>query len=109
MAPFRRGMSTIIFSLARLVTLDRRAMHVAVADGLVVRDRVVHDAAVVPDDDVVQPPLVAIDDLRRRRVLEQELEDCLALGWLEANKVRRKAAIDVQRLASAFRMGAHDR
>jgi hypothetical protein len=48
--------------------------------GFVVSDSVMHGAAVIPDYQVMPPPVVAVDILRLGAVLEEEVQDRLALA-----------------------------
>src|SRR5215471_5950024 len=74
----------------------------------VVAERNVHRAAVVPQDDVVLLPLMAIDELRPRRVLHQVVDQGPALLLGHAGEARDLLA-DIERLAAGLRMHAHDR
>src|SRR5260221_9247573 len=67
---------------------DRRAAQVAHLVGGVERRRAVHGAAVVPDDQIPDLPLVAIDKLRLRREFHQLAEQPLTFLDRHADYVR---------------------
>src|SRR6185436_14144487 len=58
---------------------DRGSFHVAYLGLVEIPDGEMHRAAVVPQHEIVLPPLVAIDELRARRVLREKVEQRPAL------------------------------
>src|SRR6476646_8383448 len=73
-------LSIIVFlaRVERLVSEQRRAMEPASVALVVVPDTV-HGAGVVPDDEVVDRPLVHVDELRLGCPLQQAAEELVAL------------------------------
>ena len=81
---------------------DRGALHVALPAQVVELGAAVHGAAVVPDDEIVHPPAVGVDELPLRGVGEELLDQRAAVGFGHAKDppgVRRQ----IERLAAGFR------
>src|SRR5438067_10059330 len=93
--------------LARNLRAYREPPH-APALPVVVVDREVLRAAVVPDRERARRPAHAAGEFRPRLLLLQELDERAALRLGHALQADGVAAADVERLASGIGMGAHD-
>ena len=89
--------------------VDRHPPVDAVLLGRIVAGGQVVRAAVVPDDDVADAPLVAVLGVRLDHALGELVDDRVALGWLQALDAQDLARIEVQRLAPGLGMRADDR
>src|SRR5580700_4862422 len=81
---------------------DRGALHVAFPAQVVEFGAAVHGAAVVPDDEIVHPPAVGVDELPLRGVRQELFDQRTAVGFGHAKDpsgVRRQ----IERLAAGFR------
>src|SRR5438067_5349207 len=87
---------------------DRRAVHEAALPVIVV-DRIVHGAAIVPDGESVSAPAEAASEFRQRRMGVEKIEQRLALGPRHALKARRVDRVDEERLAAGLGMNADGR
>ena len=83
-------------------------MHDA-AEAVVVVDRVVLGAAVVPEGERSHPPGEAAGELRFHLVLEQELQERRAFRVRHAAETRGMRHVHIQRLAAGLGVGAHQR
>src|SRR5262245_15158408 len=95
-------------AVERLVAADCHAVAIALI-GIVVPQRMVLYAPVVPKGNGVRLPLEAAGQLRRLDVLVEHLHYRGAFVALQADDARGEAAVDVERLATGHRMGSHDR
>src|SRR5580693_7813091 len=81
---------------------DSGALHVAFPAQVVELGAAVHGAAVVPDDEIVQPPAMGVDELPLRGMGEEFLDQRAAVGFGHAENppgVRRQ----IERLAAGVR------
>src|SRR5687768_1560429 len=92
----------------RLVALDGRAQHVPAVLGIVERRGAMLRAAVVPEHGVVQPPAVAVDELRAHGEFLEVLDQLGAFFLGHAFDGARPAPY-VQRSPARFRMAALER
>src|SRR6202011_2137477 len=93
--------------LKRRVARDGDAVH-APALAVIIVERAVLGAAVVPDGERIGFPAEAAGELRLHRVRHEEIEDRPGFG--AGKTVERLGVVaDVERLAAGFRMGAHER
>ena len=67
-------------------------MHVSIF--FVVGDCVMHDAAVVPDEEVIQGPTVTIDGFLLGAVLVEEVEQLFTFPGMQSDDARRVAGVD---------------
>ena len=81
---------------------DRGALHVALPAQVVELGAAMHGAAVVPDDEVVQPPAMGVDELPLRG-MGHELLDQRAAFLLRHAEDAAGVGGEVERLAAAFR------
>src|SRR5579863_3792728 len=89
--------------------LDRHPPVDAVLLGRVVARRLVVGAAVVPDDDVALPPLVAVLPLGLDHVAGELLEQRIAFLRLQPLDPEDLAGVEIERFAPGFGMRAQDR
>ena len=68
-----------------------------------------HRAAVVPKDQVMGLPDVAVLECRLRHVLDQRREEARGLILRQPFDAQRKAGVHVKRLATGFGVGADHR
>src|SRR6185295_14222930 len=94
-------------TLTRLVAGQRNAMHDP-AEAVIVVDRIVHGAAVIPEGERADPPLEAAGELGSGLVIPEEFEQRQALLLRPALDVRRVRHRCVERLASRLGVRAHD-
>src|SRR5688572_10041708 len=87
---------------------DRRQPMHAAAPLSGERVAAMHRAAVVPDDEVADAPLLRPDVLGLRSARPQPIEHRLALGERKSRDVSAEAPPQVERLARRYRMRAHD-
>src|SRR5215468_1884431 len=92
----------------RLVAGDLHAAHQTPESARVVHGQVL-GAAVVPESQGARRPAEAAGELGPVTLLEQEIEQRLALGLRHALEAHRVGGIHVEALAPALGMGAHDR
>src|SRR3546814_7207360 len=76
---------------------------------VVVAHRIVHGCAVVPHDDVVLAPAVAVHVLRPRRLRSEKIEQRPALRCGHAGEALGEPGIHVERQSAVAGMGAHHR
>jgi hypothetical protein len=90
------------------ITLHRCAMQVAPK---LLRTAVgqVNRASIVPENEVVILPAVAVNETRCRTMREEEFEQFPAFRASEVENTRREALVHEQRPAASFRMNTHDR
>src|ERR1700691_6309799 len=94
--------------LERPLAFDRHAVHDA-ALAVVVVDRVVLDAAVVPERDRVLFPTEAAGEFGAHGVFVKVVEERCAFLLGHALEAYREAAVDIEAFLAAPRMGADDR
>ena len=82
---------------------------ITAAKAVVVVERVVLDAAVVPQRQRAGLPAETAGEFGPRLVREEEVEQRRAFGLGHPGKAERVAALDIERLAAGLGMGAHDR
>src|SRR5690242_13058779 len=104
----RRSALLNLAALNRTVTVDGDAMHDPLL-AVVIVDRVMLDAAIVPECDCVRAPSEAAGEFRLCRMAIEEIEQRRALLLGHTGKADREVVIDVKRLAAGLGMGAHDR
>src|SRR5689334_23602785 len=75
---------------------------------IVIAERDVHRAAVIPHEEIVPAPLMAIDELVARRVLAKIIQERLALFCRETGD-SFDFLTDVERFAAGLGMYAHQR
>src|SRR5262245_26328608 len=92
----------------RRVARQRDAMHDA-PEPVVVVDRVMLGAAVVPECQRARLPAEAAGELRLYLVAKQEVEQRGALLGRETLELGGMTGVDIERLAPGFGMCAHDR
>src|SRR5580658_11055728 len=90
------------------ITLHRCAMQVTPK---LLRTAVgqVNRASIVPENEVVILPAVAVNETRCRTMGEEELEQFPAFRAREVENTRREALVHEKRPAAGFRMNADDR
>src|SRR5580704_15157058 len=94
--------------LHRPLALDRHPVHDA-ALAVIVVDRVVLDAAIVPERDRALFPAEAAGEFGPHRVLPQVVEQRRALLLGHVLEADREGAVDVERFATGLDMSADDR
>src|SRR5258706_3845335 len=94
--------------LDRPVAGEGDAVHHA-AMAVVIVDRVVLRAAVVPERERARAPLDTAVEFRLRLVAKKELQERLALLLGHAVEAHGVGGVHVERLAAGLRMRAHDR
>src|SRR5271156_6124635 len=101
-------MPRAVHTLIGRITLHRCAMQVAAK---LLRTAVgqVNRASIVPENEVVIFPAVAVNETRCRTVGEEEFVQFPAFRVREVENTRREALVHEQRPAAGFRMHAHDR
>src|SRR5262245_51360498 len=95
-------------ALLRLIAFQRDAVHQA-AIAVIIVDRIVLGAAIVPERDRARLPMEAAGELRPDLMPEQKIEDRRALLLAHVLEAHRVGDVDVERLAAGLRMGAHRR
>src|SRR5579863_3373853 len=103
-----RGLFSFI-ALVRHRPFDRRALEATAQRQLIVEAHLVLRRAIVPHQEIADPPLVAIDELRSHNLLEQRLQQRAALFLRHIQNVRRVALADIDRLPPRARMRADHR
>jgi len=83
-------------------------MHVANAIRRIGRG-MVHQAPVIPEYQVSQLPLMAINHRRVGRIAEKFIKQCSTFMFIYIDERLSETGIDVERLAASFWMGANDR
>ena len=53
-----------------------------------------HDASIIPDDSVADPPFMAIDEFRSQAVFEKRIQELLALRFTHPFDMRGVSGID---------------
>src|SRR5690242_7977745 len=86
--------------------VDRDAPHVT-ALAVIVVERVVQRAAVVPEGERVALPPEAALELRPDRMRAEIVDERLAFLFRHVLEAKREGAIDEERLAARLRMRAH--
>src|SRR5476651_2578862 len=84
-----------------------RPPHVTAVRCVVERDAAMHGAAVVPDDDVADPPFVAVQELRLRRKIHQLAQQGATLVYRPADDLGAVRG-EVEVLAPRPRMHLHE-
>ena len=90
------------------ITLHRGAMQMAPK---LLRTAVgqVNRASIVPENEVVMLPAVAVNETRFRTMGKEDFEQFPAFRVGQVENTRREARVHEQRLAAGFGMNAHDR
>lgn len=104
----RKDFCGYTYAFVRPVPDNGRAMHVA---RITRRRRLgdVHAATVVPEDEIVPPPFVPVDEFGLRCVLDQLGQKGFALLFRHVEDAYGVARAHIQRLTTRFRVGANDR
>src|SRR5579862_908807 len=92
----------------RPVAVDRDAVHDA-ALAVIIVERVMLHAAIVPERDRAPLPAEAAGEFRLDRVLVEEIQQGPAFLDRHVLEADGEVAVDVEPLASGFGVGAHDR
>ena len=95
------------YSSERLVTADRDAMAVALVR-IIVPDRAVLDAAVIPERNGIRPPLEAHAQFRRLDATIQHPQDRVAFVLAKSNNPCREISVDEEALLPGDRMRPND-
>ena len=93
----------------RQFTLDHNPVHSALDRKIIVESGGVQRTSIIPDDHIVQAPLVRILKLGLRGVIEQLVEEDLSVLFRHAFNRFRADRVEVDRLFSRRGMGANDR
>src|SRR6516162_647521 len=91
--------------LVRAIAVDGDAVHDS-APAMVIVDRVVLDAAIVPKGDCVGAPAEAAGEFGPHQVAIEIVEQGRALSFAHAAEADREGAVDEQPLAPGLRMRA---
>src|SRR5262249_16051653 len=95
-------------TLNRHCALDDDAVHLAPRALGVVGIRLVHGAAIVPDEDIALLPAMAVLEARLGCVRDELVEKRIALAPLEPDDLLDAVGIEVERFLARLGVGAHD-
>ena len=88
--------------------LDCSAPHQPTLREVVIQDSAVLDRAIVPDNDIANPPFVLIDELRLYDVIGESLDQRFAVSRASSHNLGAIVTHDVKAFTAGSWMTAHD-
>ena len=89
-------------------TLDRGAPHQPTLREIVIQDSAVLHRAIVPDNDIADPPFVLIDELRLYDVISESLDQRFAVSRAPTQNLGAIVTNNVKAFTAGSGMTAHD-